>query len=65
MSTPLLALENLVLTFPGESGRVAVVDKVSLTIGRGETLALIGELGMRQIPDCPRHHAAAPKARPH
>ena len=45
MSTPLLAVENLVLTFPGESGRVAVVDKVSLTIGRGETLALVGELG--------------------
>ncbi len=45
MSTPLLAVENLVLTFPGESGRVAVVDKVSLTIGRGETLALIGESG--------------------
>ena len=45
MSTPLLAVENLVLTFPGESGRVAVVDKVSLAIGRGETLALVGELG--------------------
>jgi oligopeptide/dipeptide ABC transporter ATP-binding protein len=45
MSTPLLAVENLVLTFPGESGRVAVVDKVSLTIGRGETLALVGESG--------------------
>jgi peptide/nickel transport system ATP-binding protein len=45
MSTPLLAVENLVLTFPGESGRVAVVDKVSLAIGRGETLALVGESG--------------------
>jgi peptide/nickel transport system ATP-binding protein len=45
MSTHLLAVENLVLTFPGESGRVAVVDKVSLTIGRGETLALVGESG--------------------
>ena len=45
MSTPLLAVKNLVLTFPGESGRIAVVDKVSLAIGRGETLALVGESG--------------------
>ena len=45
MSTPLLAVENLVLTFPGEGGRIAVVDKVSLTIERGETLALVGESG--------------------
>jgi len=45
MSTPLLAVENLVLTFPGEGGRIAVVDKVSLAIGRGETLALVGESG--------------------
>ena len=45
MSTPLLAVENLVLTFPSEGGRVAVVDKVSLTIKRGETLALVGESG--------------------
>jgi oligopeptide/dipeptide ABC transporter ATP-binding protein len=45
MSTPLLAVENLVLTFPSEGGRVAVVDQVSLTIKRGETLALVGESG--------------------
>src|SRR5262245_42607650 len=45
MSTPLLAVDNLVLTFPGEGGRIAVVDKVNLAIGRGETLALVGESG--------------------
>jgi peptide/nickel transport system ATP-binding protein len=45
MSTPLLSVQNLVLTFPAESRRIAVVDKLSLTIARGETLALIGESG--------------------
>jgi oligopeptide/dipeptide ABC transporter ATP-binding protein len=45
MSVPLLSVENLVLTFPAEDRRIAVVDKLSLTIARGETLALIGESG--------------------
>jgi peptide/nickel transport system ATP-binding protein len=45
MSVPVLALEKLVLTFPSETGRIAVVDNVSLQIARGETLALIGESG--------------------
>jgi oligopeptide/dipeptide ABC transporter ATP-binding protein len=45
MSAPLLSVENLVLTFPAENRRIAVVDKLSLTIARGETLALIGESG--------------------
>ena len=45
MSAPLLSLQNLVLSFPAESGRTAVVDKVSLEIARGETLALVGESG--------------------
>jgi peptide/nickel transport system ATP-binding protein len=45
MSAPLLSVQNLVLTFPAEHGRVAVVDKLNLTIGRGETLALVGESG--------------------
>jgi oligopeptide/dipeptide ABC transporter ATP-binding protein len=45
MSAPLLSVENLVLTFPAETGRVAVVDHVNLTIARGETLALVGESG--------------------
>ena len=45
MSQPLLCLENLVLTFPSDTGRIAVVDNVSLQIARGETLALVGESG--------------------
>jgi peptide/nickel transport system ATP-binding protein/oligopeptide transport system ATP-binding protein len=45
MSAPLLSVENLVLTFPAETGRIAVVDKLNLTIARGETLALVGESG--------------------
>jgi peptide/nickel transport system ATP-binding protein len=45
MSAPLLSVENLVLTFPAENRRIAVVDKLSLTIARGETLALVGESG--------------------
>jgi peptide/nickel transport system ATP-binding protein len=45
MSQPLLCVENLVLTFPSDGGRIAVVDNVSLQIARGETLALVGESG--------------------
>jgi peptide/nickel transport system ATP-binding protein len=45
MSEPLLALRNLALTFPSETGRIAVLDKVSLALARGETLALVGESG--------------------
>ena len=45
MSQPLLCVQNLVLTFPSDGGRIAVVDNVSLQIARGETLALVGESG--------------------
>jgi len=45
MSTPLLQIEDLSVTFPGERERVPVVDRISLTIAAGETLALIGESG--------------------
>ena len=52
MSGPLLAIDNLVVDFPG-SRRMLVgprstfraVDAVSLTIARGETLGLVGESG--------------------
>jgi oligopeptide/dipeptide ABC transporter ATP-binding protein len=40
----LLAVENLVVTFPGVRPSTPV-DGVSFTIGRGETLALVGESG--------------------
>jgi len=45
MRAPLLAVENLSISFPGEAGPVRVVDRVSLSIARGETLALVGESG--------------------
>lgn len=45
MSAPLLAVENLSISFPGEAGPVRVVDRVSLSIAQGETLALVGESG--------------------
>jgi oligopeptide/dipeptide ABC transporter ATP-binding protein len=46
MSAPLLEVEGLVTTFPGEGGeRVPVVDGVSFGVQRGEVLALVGESG--------------------
>src|SRR5215468_8830371 len=45
MRAPLLAVENLSISFPGEAGPVRVVDRVSLSIALGETLALVGESG--------------------
>jgi oligopeptide/dipeptide ABC transporter ATP-binding protein len=45
MSAPLLTVEGLSISFPGEGGHVRVVDRVSLTVAAGETLALVGESG--------------------
>jgi oligopeptide/dipeptide ABC transporter ATP-binding protein len=41
----ILEVEGLTTDFPGETGRVPVVDDVSLSIGRGEVVALVGESG--------------------
>ncbi len=40
-----LSVENLSITFPREFQNSPVVDKLNLTINRGETLALVGESG--------------------
>jgi oligopeptide/dipeptide ABC transporter ATP-binding protein len=45
MSAPLLEIERLAISFPAESGRVSVVDRVALSIAPGETVALVGESG--------------------
>jgi len=47
MTAPLLAIENLSVTFPGENARdrAPAVDGLSLRIEPGQTLALVGESG--------------------
>jgi oligopeptide/dipeptide ABC transporter ATP-binding protein len=45
MSAPLLTVDGLSISFPGERGRVRVVDRVGFSIAAGETLALVGESG--------------------
>jgi peptide/nickel transport system ATP-binding protein len=45
MTAPLLNVEQLAITFPSESERTPVVDRVALSISAGETLALVGESG--------------------
>jgi len=44
MSTPLLEVENLRVSFPTHSGRVEVVKGLSFTLGR-ERLGIVGESG--------------------
>ncbi|RZI38562.1 ATP-binding cassette domain-containing protein, partial [Herbaspirillum sp. HC18] len=44
-AAPMLDAKDLVISFPGDEGRVAVVDRVSLAVRAGETLALVGESG--------------------
>ena len=45
MSGPILAVRDLVTSFPIGRDRFAVVDGVSLEVGEGEVLALVGESG--------------------
>jgi oligopeptide/dipeptide ABC transporter ATP-binding protein len=45
VTQPVLEVNQLVTTFPAESGRAAVVDGLSLSIAAGEVLALVGESG--------------------
>ena len=45
MTEALLTIENLNVAFPAEERTVEAVKNLSLTIARGETLALVGESG--------------------
>ena len=45
ITAPLLKIENLNVAFPAEERTVEAVKNLSLTIARGETLALVGESG--------------------
>jgi oligopeptide/dipeptide ABC transporter ATP-binding protein len=63
MSDPVLAIDDFALSFATDRGPARVLDGVSLTVTRGETLGLVGESGcgksvtglsaMRLIPDRP------------
>jgi oligopeptide transport system ATP-binding protein len=45
MTSALLEVENLKVTFPTEEGTITAVDDLSFTVGRGETLVIVGESG--------------------
>lgn len=45
MEENLLDIRHLMATFPGADGEVAAIDDVSLTIGYGETVGVVGESG--------------------
>ncbi|NUR98052.1 MAG: ATP-binding cassette domain-containing protein, partial [Kribbellaceae bacterium] len=42
---PVLTLKDLSVTFRTEDGRLSAVDRVSLEVGDGEVLAVVGESG--------------------
>jgi putative ABC transport system ATP-binding protein len=45
MSSPVIALEHVSLTLEGNAGPVNILRDVSLEVGRGETLGLVGPSG--------------------
>ena len=49
----ILEVRDLRTVFRSEAGTAQAVDGISLQVGRGETLALVGEVGLRQVDDRP------------
>jgi peptide/nickel transport system ATP-binding protein len=45
MTAPLLAVENLVVEYPVAHGVFRALDSISFTVGKGSTLAVVGESG--------------------
>jgi hypothetical protein len=64
VSDPVLKVENLTVSFRQDGAEVRAVRGVSYTVGRGETVALVGESGRasrsRRCPPC----RSCPTARP-
>ena len=56
---PILNIENLHVTFTGGAKPVRAVAGVSLSLGRGEVVALLGEFGLGQKRDAAVDPAAA------
>ncbi|WMT92732.1 ABC transporter ATP-binding protein [Pelagibacterium sp. H642] len=49
---PVFAIENLAVSVPSPDGRVALVHDVSLSVGRGECHAVVGESGCGKTVTC-------------
>ena len=49
MTAELLHIEGLRTIFPAAGGEAAAVDGVSLRLGRGRTLGIVGESRLRQV----------------
>ena len=45
MTAPLLELDDLTVTLDTRAGTAPVIDRLSLTLGAGETMAIVGESG--------------------
>ena len=61
--TPLLSIENLTVEYAVGGKTLFAVSDVSLEVGRGETLGLVGESGCGKSTLGPRRPAAAPPDR--